>query len=154
MIKTVRDGKNILAIIMQASFRPAGVNFCTPGNFSQQVAFIGHPKGKIIEAHVHNPVHRDVLTTQEVLHIRSGRLRVDFYDLDWKYIKSIILQAGDTIILVSGGHGFEVLDNFGYGFFDAEEFGGKEVVGQDLVLSALVEPLNSGGMNHVVDASV
>ena len=111
MIKTVRDGKNILAIIMQASFRPAGVNFCTPGNFSQQVAFIGHPKGKIIEAHVHNPVHRDVLTTQEVLHIRSGRLRVDFYDLDWKYIKSIILQAGDTIILVSGGHGFEVLDN-------------------------------------------
>src|ERR1043166_6396192 len=49
---------------------------------------------------------------------------------------------------------FEILDNSGYWFFDAKEFGGKEFVGEYLVLSALVEPFNAGGMNHVVDASV
>ena len=49
---------------------------------------------------------------------------------------------------------FEILDNPGYGFFDAEEFVGKEVVGENLVLSAFVQPLDARGMNHVVNASV
>src|SRR5689334_5530788 len=52
------------------------------------------------------------------------------------------------------GGRFEVLDNSGYGFFDAKEFMGKEVVGENLVLSTFVEPLDAPGMNHVVDASV
>jgi hypothetical protein len=38
-------------------------------------------------------------------------LRVDFYDAEKCYLESRILRAGDTIILVSGGHGFEVLDD-------------------------------------------
>ena len=41
---------------------------------------------------------------------KKGKLRVDFYD-DYKdYIQSVVLQAGDTILLVSGGHGFKVLE--------------------------------------------
>jgi hypothetical protein len=92
-----------------SSYREPGVNFCTPDNFSQQVAFIRHQKGKTIEAHVHNPVLREVLLTQEVLHIIKGRLRVDFYNQEETYLESRILSRGDTIVLVSGGHGFEVL---------------------------------------------
>src|SRR5215218_2344016 len=49
---------------------------------------------------------------------------------------------------------FKILDEPGYGFFDAKEFLGKEVVGENLVLSPFVEPFDTGGMNHVVDASV
>ena len=69
-----------------------------------------HPKGKVIDAHVHNVVHRNVVYTQEVLFMKKGRLRVDFYD-DYKdYLESCILEAGDTILLTSGGHGFHVLE--------------------------------------------
>jgi hypothetical protein len=110
VIETVRYQDAILAIIIMNSYREPGVNFCTPDNFSQQLAFIRQGKGKIIEAHVHNPVLREVLLTQEVLHIIKGRLRVDFYDDETNYIESRILISGDTIILVSGGHGFEVLE--------------------------------------------
>jgi mannose-6-phosphate isomerase-like protein (cupin superfamily) len=110
LIETVRYQDAILAIIVTSSYRKPGVNFCTPDNFSQQLAFIRHGKGKIIEAHVHNPVLREVFLTQEVLHIIKGRLRVDFYDDEKIYIESRILITGDTIVLVSGGHGFEVLE--------------------------------------------
>ncbi len=69
-----------------------------------------HPAGKIIEPHVHNPVQREVFYTQEVLFLKRGRLRVDFYDEDCTYLESRILEAGDTILLASGGHGFEALE--------------------------------------------
>src|SRR5215212_4528583 len=49
---------------------------------------------------------------------------------------------------------FEILDDPGYGFLNAKEFVGKEVVGENLVLSAFIQPFDTGGMNHVVDASV
>ena len=69
-----------------------------------------HPVGKIIEPHVHNPVHREVQYTQETLLIKRGRLRVDFYDGQQNYLESRILESGDVILLIQGGHGFEVLE--------------------------------------------
>lgn len=109
-IEEVRKKDVLLAMIIRNDFKCDGVNFMTPGDFSQQVAYMHHPQGKVIDAHVHNVVHRDVLMTQEVLFIKKGQLRVDFYD-DYKdYLESRILDAGDVILLVSGGHGFKVLE--------------------------------------------
>ena len=48
--------------------------------------------------------------TQEVLFIKKGKLRIDFYDEERKYLESRILKAGDSILLASGGHGLEVLE--------------------------------------------
>jgi hypothetical protein len=71
---------------------------------------MSHPTGKLIAPHVHNPVPREVQFTQEVLFIRKGRVRVDFYDADQRYLESRVLGAGDAILLIQGGHGFEVLE--------------------------------------------
>ena len=69
-----------------------------------------NPAGKAIDAHVHNMVHTNVVLTQEVLFIKKGTLRVDFYDEYEDYLESRDLHAGDIILLVSGGHGFQVLE--------------------------------------------
>jgi len=100
----------ILAIIVRAGFSRPGIHFFTPDSFSQQLAFMRHPEGKIIEPHVHNPVQREVIYTQEVLFLKRGRLRVDFYDDQRSYLESRVLDAGDVILLASGGHGFEALE--------------------------------------------
>lgn len=100
----------LLAIIVYHNFSEDGIHFFTPGELSQQLAHLQHPKGKIIAPHVHNPVERNVQFTQEVLFIRKGKLRVDFYDDQQRYIKSRILGEGDVILLATGGHGFEVLE--------------------------------------------
>jgi hypothetical protein len=100
----------ILAIIVRNSYSEAGIHFLTPGGFSQQLGFMRHPVGKMIQPHVHQPVQRAVTFTQEVLFLRKGKLRVDFYSKDQEYLESQILEAGDVILLASGGHGFEVLE--------------------------------------------
>jgi len=107
--QVIHDGR-LLAIIIRHGFSEPGIHFCTPDDFSQQLAYMRHPVGKEIPPHHHNPVTRQVQFTQEVLFIRRGRLRVDFYDDDRVYLESHILEAGDTILLASGGHGFEVLE--------------------------------------------
>ncbi|HAR62785.1 MAG TPA: hypothetical protein DCS13_04910 [Candidatus Margulisbacteria bacterium] len=111
MIENITHKNHLLAIIVSHSFTEPGVNFFTPTDFSQQLAFMKHPQGKIIEPHVHNPVTREVHYTKEVLFIRKGSLRVDFFDDDQNYIESRILSAGDIILLSTGGHGFEVLED-------------------------------------------
>ena len=100
-----------LAVIVRREFAEPGIHFFTPGEFSQQLGFMRHPAGKVIEAHVHNPAPRTVAYTQEALFIRRGRLRVDFYDEEQTYLESRELRGGDVILLVQGGHGFEVLED-------------------------------------------
>ena len=105
----LHEGK-LLALILRAGFRADGIRFFTPNDFSQQLGYMNRPRGYMITPHVHNPVERSVHYTKEVLFIRSGRVRVDFYDDGQNYLESRILGAGDVILLAFGGHGFEMLE--------------------------------------------
>ena len=71
---------------------------------------MNRPRGYVILPHVHNPVPREVEFTKEVLFIKSGKVRVDFYDDDKNYLESRVLNQGDVILLAFGGHGFEMLE--------------------------------------------
>jgi hypothetical protein len=109
-VEFVKDHEVLMAVIMRGDFDEPGIHFFTPGELSQQLAYMRHPAGKVIEPHIHKPVPREVQYTQEVLLIKRGKLRVDFYDEQQRYLDSRILQAGDVILLAVGGHGFEVLE--------------------------------------------
>ena len=111
MIEKITHDDQLLAIIVSCRFEEDGVHFFTPDHFSQQLAYIQHPAGREIAPHTHNAVQRHVHHTQEVLFIRKGKLRVDFYDNQNKYLESRVLEGGDTILLAGGGHGFEVLED-------------------------------------------
>lgn len=111
MVETVKHKEQLLAIIVSHRFAEPGIHFFTPNELSQQLAYMQHPKGKVIQAHVHNEVSREVQYTQEVLVIKQGKLRVDFFDNDQNYLESRILEAGDVVLLATGGHGFEVLED-------------------------------------------
>jgi mannose-6-phosphate isomerase-like protein (cupin superfamily) len=110
IVENITAGGVLCAIIVRAEFREPGIKFFTTDELSQQLAFMRHPAGKLIPPHVHNPVPREVQFTQEVLLIRRGKLRVDFYDATENYLESRVLEAGDVILLVQGGHGFEVIE--------------------------------------------
>ncbi|MCQ4088807.1 hypothetical protein [Saccharibacillus sp. JS10] len=110
MIENIEANGILYAIVIRSHYHKEGITFVTPNELSQQLAYMHHPKGKVIDAHVHNAVPRQVVYTQEVLLIRKGKLRVDFYDEQQFYFESHILNEGDTILLIRGGHGFEVLE--------------------------------------------
>jgi hypothetical protein len=110
MVRIVEHESKTLAIIIPRDFEKDGIHFFTPDDFSQQLAYMKRPVGYVIEPHVHNVVPREVQLTQEVLLIKSGKVRVDFYDDDKNYLNSTVLNPGDVILLAAGGHGFTMLE--------------------------------------------
>jgi mannose-6-phosphate isomerase-like protein (cupin superfamily) len=110
MIEKIEYKSELLAIILRTEYLSQGINFFTPDEFSQQLGYMNRDTGYSIPPHVHNPVLREVSFTNEVLFIKSGRVRVDFYDGKQSYLKSRILNQGDVILLAFGGHGFQMLE--------------------------------------------
>ncbi|WP_019616973.1 hypothetical protein [Psychromonas ossibalaenae] len=111
MIEQVMHQDKMLSVIIRANYKAEGIEFFTPNDFSQQLAYMNRAKNYIIPPHVHNPVQRDVHFTQEVLVIKSGKVRVDYYDDEKVYLESKVLNQGDVVLLAYGGHGFEMLED-------------------------------------------
>jgi hypothetical protein len=99
------------AVIVANGYRKPGIEFFTGDQAPLQLGAMQHPAGKIIAPHAHNAAPREIAFTHEVLFIRKGKLRVDFYDDDRVHMTSRVLGAGDVILLMEGGHGFEVLED-------------------------------------------
>lgn len=110
LVEHLRHGDQTIALIVRRNYRKDGIEFFTPGSFSQQIGYMNRPAGYVIAPHVHCPVQREVQYTNEVLLIKSGRLRVDFYTPEQAYLESTILETGDVVLLAHGGHGFEMLE--------------------------------------------
>lgn len=113
MIEIIKDQKDVvLCHIIRASYQPAATEFFTPNTYSQQLGIIKYAQGGKIKPHFHNKVMREVFYTQEVLVIRRGKVRVNLFSTDgFEYVTSIELSQGDTILLATGGHGFEMLED-------------------------------------------
>jgi NADPH-dependent ferric siderophore reductase len=110
-LEFIVSGERQLALIVRREFHAEGIKFFTPNSYSQQLGYMNRPRGYVIPPHVHNPVRREVDYTKEVLFIRKGRVRVDFYSEEREYLRSTVLNVGDVILLAFGGHGFEVIDD-------------------------------------------
>lgn len=110
MIEHIVHENTLLSIIIRTSFKKDGIEFFTPDDFSQQLAYMKRPKDYVIDPHIHNQVFRVVKFTNEVLYVKSGKVQIDFYDNKKNYLESRILFAGDVILLASGGHGLSMLE--------------------------------------------
>lgn len=112
MIEQILDqyGKQ-LALIIRSDFTDSGIRFFTPDDYPLQLAYMNRPNGYKIDAHIHKNVNRQVNHIQEVLIIRKGKIRVDLYSDIEQYHSSRFLYSGDIIMLVSGGHGFEIFED-------------------------------------------
>jgi hypothetical protein len=108
-IESETDG--LLALIVRSGASENGAHFVTGDDSVHQLGILQWPRGHIIDAHVHNALTRTIESTQEVLFIRTGKVRVDLYTELREYKCSLTLLAGDVIFLASGGHGFEILED-------------------------------------------
>lgn len=111
-MKKINYNKTLLALIIPATYRAEGIQFFTPDTFSQQLGYMNRPKDYAIAPHDHNPVLRTIELTQEVLFIRSGKVRLDIYAPENReYLESHVLCAGDVALLAHGGHGLVMLED-------------------------------------------
>jgi hypothetical protein len=110
MIENIVHNNQLLSIIIRKDYSNEGIVFLTPDSFSQQLGYMSRDKGYTIEPHVHNLVLRNVTLTQEVLLIKLGKVRIDYYDDNKNYLESRIVETGDVVLLAGGGHGFKMLE--------------------------------------------
>lgn len=110
-IEFIEHNGEIIAIIVRRDHQGEGVNFLTPPHFPKQLAHMSHLKGHIVKPHYHVPIKREIEGTQEVLVIKKGKIKTDIYNNEQSHIATRILEEGDTILLASGGHGLEVIED-------------------------------------------
>jgi hypothetical protein len=111
-INEISSGGVVLARHIPASDAwNAGLNFFSPAPDYQQVGTWVYEGGKKLLAHTHNEVSRAVLWTQEVLYIRKGRLRAEIFDTNDLKVAELHASAGDILVLLHGGHGYEILED-------------------------------------------
>jgi len=110
MVERIEKDGVVLALILRGELEAEGVNFFTPSNNPLQLGIFGHKKGTEIKPHAHKPSVRTIRSVQEVLHIEYGKVEAHLYS-DEEHVRTTILNSGDTILLISGGHGFKILED-------------------------------------------
>ena len=110
-IEWIKNGQEILAVIITAEYQPDKTEFITPPDYTHQIGFIVNKKGKTIVPHLHLPVERTIVGTPEVLYIKSGKVEVSLYSNEKEVVDTKMLNKGDIILLIDGGHGFKMMED-------------------------------------------
>lgn len=114
LIDKIEHEGRILAYVIPAAARPERTTFLTPPEDKQQVGFVVYAGGGTIRRHYHKPFRREIHGTSEVLVVRQGLCEVDLFDMqggEGALVATRTLRSGDVLVLVSGGHGFRVLED-------------------------------------------
>jgi hypothetical protein len=108
----IKDGTQVLARHIPADTATQnGVTFYSEPSEYLQVGVWSYAAGTQLPAHVHNRLPREVLRTQEVILVRRGRLRATIFSEQARAVAQVELQVGDVLILLGGGHGYEILED-------------------------------------------
>jgi len=110
-VEWIVAGDRPLAIIISHEFKPEATQFITPPQHTQQVGLIVYSQGGTIVPHFHSPLERHIVGTPETLLVRSGKVEVSLYDDGQVLVARRILDVGDVLVLLGGGHGFNMLED-------------------------------------------
>ena len=111
MIEWIFDGSDKIALIIKSGYLPLQTEFLTPGSYKQQVGLIIYNKDGYIRPHDHKKISRVITGTSEVLLVKKGKMEACFYTDKRKFVCSRIVEKGDIILLVNGGHSFKMLED-------------------------------------------
>jgi hypothetical protein len=100
-----------LAIYCPSSSWGKGLTFLTEDKDFIQVGIWRYDKGKKLQAHIHNEVTREITRTQEVIFVKSGKVVAHIFNEEEELAKSLELHPGDVLIVLRGGHGYDVIED-------------------------------------------
>ncbi len=108
-VEWIKDGDDVLALVVRNSYTPDKTEFLTPDEYKQQLGFIVYKSGEIIQPHNHKPLHRTISGTSEVLLVKKGEVEAHIFSRQRIFVNKVMLREGDIILLIAGGHGFKML---------------------------------------------
>lgn len=108
-VKEVKNGNEVLARLVRAEDWNEGLGFYSNDEEVIQVGTWHYDNGKQLMKHIHNEVDRVITRTNEVLYVVSGKVKAFIYDLDENPVEELMVNEGDTLILLDCGHGYEIM---------------------------------------------
>lgn len=122
----VEHSGRVMAIVLRKGLEIEGIKFFTPDSYPFQLGVMVHEAGGEIKPHVHKPARRVINETQEMIRVDFGKVDVDFYTDDGEKVRTVRLSEGDTILFVSGGHGFRFPEKARMTEVKQGPYGGKD----------------------------
>lgn len=110
-VTTIESKGRVLAKKIPISEWEEGLRFFSEEQDFIQVGTWNYNTGETLGPHIHNEVPRTVTYTCEVLFVYSGMVMASIYDRDEQLVERVALREGDTLVLLDGGHGYEVLED-------------------------------------------
>jgi hypothetical protein len=108
-IERVRWRGEVYALIVRAHLPRQGYNFVTDAKDELQLGVNHYAASTRIKPHYHLPLARQIAGTLEILHIDDGDTTLSLHDPeDGTRFYTTRLVAGDTVLLIRGGHGLEI----------------------------------------------
>lgn len=108
-VKEVKKNDEVIARLVKAEDWNEGLGFYSNDEEVIQVGTWHYNNGKQLLKHIHNEVDRVVTRTNEVLYVVSGKVKAFVYDLEENLVEELIVNEGDTLILLDCGHGYEIM---------------------------------------------
>ena len=84
--------------------------FFSPAESSFQFGLLAHEGGYEEPPHYHQPFKRSIEDLQQMFVVQKG-IGVKLYDNDNAFIREIILNPGDAIVLIHGIHAIRVIED-------------------------------------------
>jgi hypothetical protein len=106
----VKDDVLHAIVIRRENHGEKKYNFLTPNEFPFQLGVNYYAKGEKIKSHYHVPKTLTIDSVQEFIVINKGKVLISIYDKNLNKFYDTVMNAGDSVLLTAGGHGFEILD--------------------------------------------
>ncbi|MGA7800314.1 MAG: hypothetical protein WCC36_05845 [Gammaproteobacteria bacterium] len=127
MVEEICGREGCLALIIPKSFGSYGSAFATREDNALQVGAIVRKAGDSIPAHTHRSFeHTYTGPRQEFLHVVEGRMRVTILDGQGEAVAERVLETGDSMLQLTGGHRFDFEANTRLIEVKQGPYGGKD----------------------------
>lgn len=111
-MKVVNHEGERIAIHIEKKDISEGLNFYSDTGDFLQVGTWRYNAGLYLGPHIHNEgTDREIDRTQEVVHVLEGMLQADILTEEGVLLDTLTLKKGDTLVLLSGGHGYRILED-------------------------------------------
>ena len=107
----VDPNKLIHMVCIPKNVKEKRIDIVPPSEY-MQLSILNMEKDKTFPPHKH--IYKEVpnqAIAQESWAVLQGKVEAFFYDLDDKFLESVILEPGDVSITLYGGHTYKILED-------------------------------------------
>ena len=110
-IEVVEHNGTRYAEVIRADVTVEKTRFFSPAESSFQFGLLAHQAGYLEEPHYHREFSRTVADLQQMFVVQKGVVGVRLYCDDGAFLREIVLNPGDAIVLIHGVHAIRVIED-------------------------------------------